>query len=311
MPERDLGADSVLRVAITGSSGLIGSHLIRHLRARGHSVAPLKRGQGAPSWDPADGRIEWGAEPCDAIVHLAGAGIADRRWSAARKLELWQSRVDATRRLCAALSARHDRPRVLLCASGISFYGDRGDAVLSEVDAPGRGFLADLCQAWEGACEPARAAGIRVITARFAVVLSRHGGALPRMLRPFRVGLGGRLGSGRQYFSWVGLEDALRAVTYALTSEVSGPLNIAAPQPLPQIDFARVLACILHRPLLGRVPAPLLRLAVGELAGELLASIRAMPERLLAAGFSFVDPDLEKALRSQLADSDEHREARA
>lgn len=302
-----------MRVAITGSSGLIGTALAAHLAAGGHEVLRLRRGAasaaagaGPAAWDPAAGWIAPGAlAGCDAVVHLAGASIGEGRWSARRRRELRASRIDATRLLVAHLETLPQRPAVLVCASAVGYYGDRGDAVLDESAAAGSGFLADLVRDWEAEARRAERLGVRVALPRFGVVLARHGGALPRMLLPFRFGLGGRLGSGRQWMPWVTLEDTVRAIAFALAEPaLAGAFNVTAPQPVTNAEVTRALGRQLHRPALMPVPRFALRLALGEAADELLlSSTRAVPSRLLAAGFAFTHPDLAGALAAVLGEA--------
>jgi len=294
-----------LNVLVTGASGFIGSALDPVLAAGGHSVRRLTRG--APSsesefrWDPQSGAIDPQAlAGIDAVVHLAGETI-DGRWTAAKKERILRSRVDGTRTLSDALARLERRPRVLVTASAVGLYGDRGDDELTEQSEPGTSFLADVVKEWEGASTGAEAAGIRVVRLRFGIVLSPTGGALRRMLIPFRLGLGGRLGSGRQWMSWISLGDVLRAIEHALADDaLAGAANAVAPNPVTNAELTRTLARVLRRPAILPVPAPVLRLVLGELGGELLASIRARPARLAETGFEFADPDLEPALRRLL-----------
>jgi hypothetical protein len=297
-----------MKVAVTGSSGLIGSALIRSLSATGHGVVRLVRSpapadKGVLYWDPASFRLDPAAlEGLDAMVHLAGESIASGRWSATRKARIRDSRVVGTKFLSEALSRLARPPRVLATASAIGYYGNRGEQVLREDSAPGIDFLAEVCRAWEAAVGPAVARGIRVVHLRFGVVLSPEGGALAKMLLPFRLGLGGRLGSGQQYMSWVALDDAVGAIEHALaTDTLRGPVNVVAPRPVTNLEFTRTLGRVLSRPTLLPVPAPAARLALGEMADALLlASSRVEPARLLASGYRFRHPDLEEALRQML-----------
>jgi uncharacterized protein len=294
-----------MRVGLTGSHGLIATALAARLRADGDTVVPLVRGAAGPgqiAWDPASGRLDPAAlAGIDAVVNLAGAGIGDRRWSPARRAELQSSRIALTETLSAAVAAADPRPGVLLSGSAVGWYGDRGDEELTEASGPGTGFLADLCRRWEEATASAESAGVRVAHLRSGVVLARGGGALRRQLPLFRLGLGGPLGRGRQYLSWIALEDEVGAITYALrTPSVRGPLNLCAPRPGTSTEFARVLGRVLHRP--ARLPAPALALKVvlgAELTQEmLLAGQRAVPAALVAAGYAFALPELEAALRA-------------
>ena len=293
-----------MQVGITGASGLVGTALSNELTGDGHNVVALPRGGPGEqaSWQPADGWIHPRAfEGCDAVVHLAGASIGDGRWTAARKRLLRASRVDATRLLVDHLARLPRPPGVLVCASAVGYYGDRGDEVLDESSEPGAGFLADLVRDWEHEARRAAEFGIRVVSLRFGIVLATHGGALPRMLRPFRLGVGGRLGSGSQWFSWVTLRDATRAAEWALTHELSGALNVTSPEPVTNAAFTRALAGELHRPALLPAPRVGLRMLLGEAADELLlASTRAVPARLLASGFAFEHGALREALPAVL-----------
>jgi uncharacterized protein (TIGR01777 family) len=296
------------RVAVTGSHGLIGSALVEALEARGDAVVRLVRDRGGPRtarWDPVAGTVDSGAlEGLDAVVHLAGAGIADRRLTAARKTVVHDSRVVGTRVLASALAGLDQPPAVLVSASAVGYYGDRGDEVLDEGSAPGTGFLPELCQAWEAATEPARTAGIRVVVLRSGVVLARHGGALRAQLPLFRLGIGGRLGSGRQWTSYVSLADEVAVILRAIDDRgLEGPVVAATPNPVTNASYTATLASLLHRP--ARLAVPRLALVAvfgATLADEmLLASQRARPSKLLEAGFRFAHPDLTTALRAALA----------
>ena len=291
-----------LRVGLTGASGLLGSALGPALTAAGHEVAPLVRrppGPGELGWDPASGRVTGGGlEGLDALVHLAGENVAAERWSAARKQALRDSRVGPTAALARALAGLRRPPSVLVCASAVGLYGDRGDEALDEDSAAGRGFLPELAQAWEDAAQPALAAGIRVVHLRFGVVLTPAGGALARMLPAFRLGGGGPLGHGRQWLPWVSIDDALDAVRRALHDDrLSGPVNVVAPGIVRQAEFARALGAALARPAVLPAPAAALRLALGAMADALLlASARVTPGRLVAHGHAFRHPELPEAL---------------
>jgi len=295
-----------LKVLLSGASGFIGTALGAALRAAGHQVTPLVRAQPAPagavSWDPQRGEIDAVAlAGHDAAIHLAGEPIA-ARWTADRKQHILESRVQSTRLLAGALARLAPRPRVLVCASAIGYYGDRGDELLREESAPGTDFLAGVCREWEAACAPAAQAGIRVINLRTGIVLSTKGGALPKMLPPFRLGVGGVLGSGRQWMSWIALDDLLAAYQFALTNDtLAGPVNAVAPNPVTNRNFTKTLGRVLRRPTIFPVPALVIGLLFGEMGRSvLLGSQRVEPARLSAAGFRFQYAELEPALRHLL-----------
>ena len=302
-----------LRWLITGSSGLVGTALRDVLSAGGHETARLVRG--APrspngpdttsaSWDPETGRLDPDSvSGFDVVVHLAGAGIADGRWTARRKALIRDSRVRGTDLLARSLAAASRPPRVLVCASAVGFYGDRGDMQVDEGSAAGRGFLADTSRAWEAAARPAIDAGIRVAFLRIGIVLSPAGGALARMLLPYRMGLGGPLGDGRQYWSWIVLDDLVAVVLHvAATEELAGPVNAVVPSAVRNADFSSTLGRVLCRPALFRLPAPVIRLLLGEMGQELLlASARVRPTRLIDSGFDYRFAELEPALRHALS----------
>jgi uncharacterized protein (TIGR01777 family) len=297
-----------VKVAVTGSHGLIGSALAARLNADGDTVVRLVRGPAGPgdvSWDPSAGRLDPDAfAGVDGVVNLAGAGIGDRRWTAARRLELESSRIASTELLSRALSAAEPRPAVLLSGSAVGYYGDAGDAELTEASPPGTGFLADLCRRWEDATAGAQDAGVRVVHLRSGIVLARSGGALAKQLPLFRLGLGGRLGSGRQYLSWITLEDEVRAIVFGLrTPSLSGAANLTAPTPVTSAAFATAMGRVIRRPTRLAVPPFALRLALGaDMADEmLLAGQRVLPTSLLAHGFEFAHPTIEPALRAVLA----------
>jgi uncharacterized protein (TIGR01777 family) len=295
-----------LTVAVTGSSGFIGSALVSSLRASGDAVVRLVRrpvAPGAPdeaSWDPEGGTIDRAAlEGVDAVVHLAGEGIGERRWSDAQKQRILSSRVKGTSLVASTLAAMGADAPVLVSGSAVGYYGLRGDEVLTEASSPGTGFLADVVKAWEGATEPASAAGVRVVLLRTGIVLGRHG-ALGRMLPFFKAGIGGRLGSGRQWWPWVALDDVVGVVRHAITTpSLSGPMNATAPNPARNAEVARALGRVLHRPSLLPVPAFALSLLMGrELTHEvILAGQRAVPAAAEASGYRFAHPDLEPALQ--------------
>ncbi|MBI5171142.1 MAG: TIGR01777 family protein [Candidatus Eisenbacteria bacterium] len=294
-----------LRVGVTGASGMIGRALIEYLELRGCTVTRFVRGSvaghGTVAWDPARGTLDPRAlESLDAVVHLAGAGIADERWTDARKRELVESRVQSTGTLARAMAsaAGSGGARVLLSTSAIGAYGDRGDEKLDEAGGYGRGFLADLARQWEGAAAPAAAAGVRVAHPRIGVVLWPAGGALPKLVTPALLGAGGPLGSGRQWWSWVSLHDVLDALVFALDRPLAGPYNVVAPESARQRDFAAALGRALSRPAFLPAPAFALRLLLGEMADEaLLAGQRLVPRALREAGFVHRDTDLEATLR--------------
>lgn len=302
-----------MRVLITGATGGIGRALGAHLVDRGHDVVPLRRGAatqgGGLSWDPAAGRLDARTlAGFDAVIHLSGANIGEGRWTAARKRELWSSRVDSTRLLVERIRearAGGDGPSVFVCASAIGYYGDRGDAVMEEGATRGEGFLAELVEAWEIEAARATQAGVRAVSSRFGVVMAADDGALRRMALATRLGAGGPLGSGRQWMSWVAPADLVRGVEWLLTNDVSGVVNLTSPEPVRNADLARALGRVLHRPAFLPAPAFALRLALGQAADELiLASQRVIPRRLLDAGFEFTLPGIEDALRAALRPGD-------
>jgi uncharacterized protein len=295
-----------VRIAITGSSGLIGTALARSLQADGHEVVRVVRGEAGPGevrWDPATGTIDAaGLERLDGAVHLAGEPVAARRWTDEQKRRILESRTTGTSLLATTLAGLASPPPVLVSASGMDYYGDRGDEVLDEGATRGEGFLADVVGAWEGATGPAEAAGIRVAHARTSIVLDASGGALGKMLPLFKAGVGGRLGSGRQWWSWISIDDEVGAVRFLLDHDLSGPVNLAAPAPVTNAEFTKVLGRVLGRPTVLPVPrfGPRLLLG-GELAENLLfTSKRLRPAKLEAAGYTFAHPDLESALRAAL-----------
>lgn len=297
-----------MRIAITGSTGLIGSALARHLTDVGHEVVPVVRGEprvGQIAWSPSEGRLDAAAfVGVDAVVHLAGAGIGDHRWTDDYKRVLMDSRVDSTTLLATRMAELgDDGPRVLLSGSAIGVYGDRGDDVLDESSSSGDGFLAEICRRWEAAAAPAVEAGIRVAYLRTGIVLTPKGGALKKMLPLFRLGLGGRFSSGRQWMSWISLTDELRAIAHLLTSSASGPVNLTAPRPVRNSELADTLGDVLGRPTLLPVPRFGPRLILGgELADALLFDgQRVLPTVLEQDGFAFEHPELEQALRAELA----------
>ena len=295
-----------MRIAISGASGLIGSALVTALESGGHEVVRVVRTQPAGpqevGWDPETGTIDAVAlAGIDGAVHLSGATIG-RRWNAARKKEILFSRVKSTQLLSETLASLDPRPSVLVCAGGVGIYGDRGDEILTEDSELGSGFLADVGMAWEGACEPARAAGVRVVNLRAGIVLSRGGGALQRLLTPFKLGLGGRVGSGKQWWSWIALDDVVAAIRFALEGTVAGPVNLVSPNPLTNAQFTKALGKALGRPTLFPFPAFAAKAVFGQMAEEaLLTGQRALPAALLDAGFEFGYPEIDAALASALA----------
>jgi hypothetical protein len=298
-----------MKILVTGSSGLIGSALVSFLSTHGQVVVRLLRttprpGQTTLYWDPTRGVLKQDyLEGFDAVVHLAGESIAFTRWTSSSKERIRRSRVEGTRLLCDSLARVRQPPRVLLSASAVGFYGDRGDELLREDSVPGTGFLSGVCREWERATQPAVSRGIRVVHLRFGVVLSPHGGALAKMLPLFRWGLGGVVGSGRQYLSWVSLDDAVGAVFHALkTQALQGPANIVSPHPVTNREFTETLGRLLDRPAFFAIPAFAARLAFGQMADELLlASTRAEPAQLIKTGYAFQHAFLEKALHKLLS----------
>jgi hypothetical protein len=276
------------------------------LSTGGHEVKRLVRSEPGPGeirWDPGAGQIDSAdLEGFDAVVHLGGENISTGRWTDEKKQRIRGSRVDSTLALSEALTRMDRRPEVLVCASAVGYYGDRGDDVLEEDSGPGSGFLSEVCREWEGATLPASESGVRVVRLRLGAVLSPQGGALARMLAPFRMGLGGRLGPGTQYMSWVSLEDVIGTIYHALfTLKLDGPVNCVSPRPVTNAEFTKALGRVLVRPTLLPVPEGTLRMAFGEMADALLlASTRAMPSRLQGSGYKFQDPEVEAALRKML-----------
>lgn len=295
-----------MRIVISGSSGLIGTALVSHLRDDGHDVVRLVRrpaGAGEATWDPSTGTLDRAViDGADAVVNLAGAGIGDKRWTADYKAQLLSSRLDTTSLLSSTIAACASRPSVFLSGSAIGFYGARGDEALDETAAPGTDFLADLVVQWEAATAPAEAAGTRVAHLRTGIVLAKQGGALKKQLPLFKFGLGGRFGSGRQYQSWIGLEDEVRAIVFLLTAPVSGPVNLTAPNPVTNAEFTKVLASVLHRPAFLPIPSFGPKLLLGSELVEhlLLTGQRVVPGVLQRAGFEFRHPELAGALEAIL-----------
>ena len=294
-----------MKVAITASTGLLGRALAGSLEARGDEVVRIVRGPagaGGVDWAPAEGWVREGAfDGCDAVLHLSGASVGEGRWTEARKAELRSSRIDTTRLLVEHLAALDPKPARLVVASAVGFYGDRGDEPLTEESPRGEGFLADMTVDWEAEAEKANAAGIPTAMARYGVVFANDAPAFKRLTLPFRLGAGGRLGSGRQYMPWITLDDAVAATTHLLDGELTGPVNVVAPVATTNADLTRALGRVMRRPAFMMVPRFAMRIALGELADALLfASNRVAPERLVADGFEFSHAEVEGALRSLL-----------
>ena len=295
-----------MRIAISGASGLVGTALTKRLQNMGHDVVPMVRGPASDDtihWNPKSGRIDAKMlADVDAVVHLAGESIAEGRWNAAKKKRIRESRVEGTRLIAETLSKLERKPQVFVCASAIGYYGDGRHEELVEDAAAGDDFLAEVCQAWEAACQPARDAGIRTVNARFGVILSPDGGALAKMLPPFKMGLGGVVGSGRQVWSWISLNDTIGALVHAIENEaVEGALNVTAPHASTNAEFTKALGHVLGRPTLIPLPAFAARLALGEMADALLlASARVIPAKLQQTGYQFEHELIEPALRDLL-----------
>ncbi|MFF9805470.1 TIGR01777 family oxidoreductase [Streptomyces coeruleorubidus] len=296
------------RIAVAGASGLIGGALARSLAADGHEVVRLvrrtPRAADEVRWDPEGGRADAaGLAGCDAVVNLAGAGVGNRRWTDAYKQRIRDSRVNGTAALARAVASldEKDRPRVFVSGSAIGYYGETGDRIVDESAPAGEGFLPELCVEWEAATAPAQEAGVRTVFTRTGLVVSREGGAWGRLFPLFRAGLGGPLGDGRQYWSFVALHDEVAAIRHLIdTDGLSGPFNITAPNPLTNREITAAMGRVLHRPTLFAVPAPVLRSVLGEMAGDVLGSARILPTRLLESGFRFAFPEIEGAIRAAL-----------
>ncbi len=297
-----------MNILISGASGLVGSELVTSLGTNGHQIKKLVRREANAeanevSWDPESSGIDRsGLEGLDAVVHLAGENIAGGRWTSARKALIRDSRVQGTKLISETLAKLKAPPKVLVCASAIGFYGDRGEELLNEESATGSNFLAEVCKAWEDACEPSRQKDIRVVNLRIGVILSAAGGALAKMLLPFKLGVGGVVGSGSQYMSWIAIDDVVGAIHHALVTEsLNGPANVVAPSPVTNREFTKTLGRVLKRPTLFPMPAFAARLAFGEMADELLlASTRVEPAKLCSSNFQFQFSELEGALRQGL-----------
>lgn len=294
------------RIAVTGASGLIGKALVRSLRADGHEVVRLvrhpSRAGDEVEWDPRRQYVDVaGLVGCDAVVHLAGAGVGDRRWTPEYRREIRDSRVLGTAAIAEAVASLDTPPKVLVSGSAVGFYGDTGDRPVDEDAPPGDGFLPGVCVEWEEAAAPAQEAGVRTAFARTGLVVARHGGAWGRMFPLFRAGLGGRLGSGEQYWSFIALHDEVAALRHILDTEsLSGPVNLTAPEPVTNREVTEAMGRVLHRPAVFTVPTPALRLVLGEMASDVLSSQRALPVRLLESGFSFAFPRIDDAIRAAL-----------
>ena len=298
----------MLNVAMTGASGLVGTELSALLKSAGHCVVPMTRkpsvnSQNTITWDPKQGVVNpHQLESVDAIVHLAGENIAAGRWTAALKERIRKSRVEGTRALVQSLAGLQNCPKTLVCASAIGYYGDRGDEVLTESSAPGSGFLADVCSAWESEALAAANMDVRVVCLRIGVVLSPKGGALAKMLLPFKLGAGGVIGSGKQYWSWIGLNDLVRVIAFCVENEnIRGPVNAVSPQAVNNYDFTKTVGAVLHRPTIFPMPGFVATMVLGEMADALLlSSAHVVPERLQAHGFQFAQPDLKSCLEHEL-----------
>jgi uncharacterized protein (TIGR01777 family) len=295
-----------MKVLISGATGLIGSALIPELESGGHQITRLTRSPGSGSdvgWNPDAGEIDASRlEGHDAVVHLAGESIGEGRWTPEKKRRIRESRTKGTRLLAETIASLPEPPRVMVSASAVGYYGDRGNELLREDSGPGSDFLAEVCKAWEAAADPAREAGMRVVHLRNGIVLSTEGGALARTLPIFKLGGGGRIGSGRQWWSWVAIDDVVGAIVHALTDDsVEGPVNVGSPNPLTNAEYTRVLGKVLNRPTIFPLPAPAARLMLGEVADALLlASQRIEPAKLKETGYEFRYPELEGALRHLL-----------
>lgn len=299
-----------MKILITGSHGLVGSALAERLKAQGHEILRLVRekansSRGEAYWNAEGGSVDkTGLDLIapEAVIHLAGENIASGRWNKERKRKIRDSRVNGTRALADALAHLQTKPKVFICASAVGYFGSRGDEKLTEASAPGESFLAEVCKEWEAASKRASDAGIRTVNLRFGVILSKEGGMLKKLKLPFKLGLGGVIGSGQQYMSWITLEDVLGAIEFALqNASLQGPVNTVAPQAVTNREFTKTMGRVLLRPTLLPLPASTARMVLGEMADELiLASLRVVPEKLEKAGYRFQHPDLKGALKSVL-----------
>jgi len=303
-----------MKILVTGSTGLVGTAVVRDLKEAGHTVCRLVRPSTTAEalggsegfdvqWDPASGALGAAGVGADAVVNLAGASIAEGRWTKARKQLLRTSRVETTRALVNALAKMPARPRVMISASAVGYYGSRGDELLNEESLPGNDFLSEIGKAWEAEAVKGEALGIRVVRARFGVILAKHGGAFPRMMRLFQFGVGGKIGSGKQWMSWITLADVVAILRFTLENGAArGAINVVSPQPVRNSEFTKELAQALHRPALFPAPAFALRLALGEMADALLlSSQRVQPAQLQRLGYRFLHPNLREALAAVLA----------
>lgn len=296
-----------MKVCITGSTGMVGEALIERLKSEQHEIIRLVRSdpkENEVRWSPSKGEIDSASlEGIDAVVHLAGENIAEGRWNEAKKKRIHDSRVEGTSLLAKALAGLQQPPKCLISASATGFYGDRGDEVLTEASEPGTGFLPEVCIGWENSAKPAAEAGIRVAHPRIGVVFSKKGGALPEMLTPFKLGVGGKVGSGKQYWSWITLPDLVGAIEHALTTELTGPFNAVTPNPCTNIEFTKALGKALGRPTIFPMPGFMAKLVIGEMAEDLiLASTRVKPTVLEKSGFQFKHPEIEEALKAVIGE---------
>jgi uncharacterized protein (TIGR01777 family) len=296
-----------MHILITGATGLVGSFIVPHLESKGHRIRKLIRTEPQSEneffWDPEETVDMHSLRGLDAVIHLAGESISEGRWTPQKKARIRDSRVKGTKLLAESLAELSDRPKIMICASAMGYYGDRGAEILAEGASPGTGFLPEVCQEWEAASNPAKEKGIRVVNLRFGLILSSKGGALKKMLPPFKMGAGGKIGSCDQYYSWIAIDDVAGVIDHALFNDsIEGPINTASPNPIPNRDFTKALGNVLRRPTLFPVPATAARLALGEMADALLlSSTRIHPEKLLATNYVFQYPELEGALYHVIA----------